>query len=69
MTLEEKLRQAEEAYHSLMTGSMVASITKDGREVSYTRADADKLQKYIMELKAQINGGHTNRRPPAGFYL
>lgn len=69
MTLQQMLAEAEAAYHALMTGSMAVSVTKDGRRVDFSRADADKLRNYIDNLKAQL-GIKTNRRlPPAGVRL
>ncbi|GAB6263915.1 hypothetical protein PSSHI_41590 [Photobacterium sp. R1] len=66
MTLQERLQEAEAAYHALQTGQMVASITKDGRTVQFNRSNIHSLKTYIDELKAQLGMSNTRRRPPAG---
>ncbi|SDI12286.1 gpW protein [Vibrio xiamenensis] len=66
MTLQEKLNEAEAAYHSLQTGSMAVSVMKDGRRVDFNRASIHQLKAYIDNLKSQL-GIKTHRRlPPAG---
>lgn len=66
MTLQEKLQQAENAYHSLQTGTMAVSIMKDGRRVDFNRATIHQLKNYIDELKAQMGVSSTRRSRPAG---
>ncbi|QXM18755.1 baseplate assembly protein [Vibrio phage ST2-1pr] len=62
------LKEAEQAYHNLMTGTSTVRVKKDGREVEFGRADADKLKAYIEQLKVEL-GMTTRRRRPAGVYL
>lgn len=62
------LKEAEQAYHNLMTGTATVRVKKDGREVEFGRADANKLKAYIEQLKAEL-GIATRRRRPAGVYL
>ena len=66
MTLQEKLLQAENAYHSLQTGTMAVSIMKDGRRVDFNRANIHQLKNYIDELKVSLGTTNTRRRRPAG---
>lgn len=66
MSLQDKLRQAEDAYHKLQTGTMAVSIMKDGRRVDFNRANIHQLKNYIDELKAKLGMTNVRRRPPAG---
>ncbi|MDH5528357.1 MAG: gpW family protein [Nitrospirota bacterium] len=59
-TLQKRLDEAETAYHALMTGERIVSISIEGRGQSYTPADMVKLQAYITRLKneiARLTGG------------
>lgn len=57
MTLEEKLREAEEAYHALMLGQSAREITdQNGERVTFTATNAARLAAYIEYLKNQIAG-------------
>ncbi|MFV0576070.1 MAG: gpW family head-tail joining protein [Vibrio sp.] len=69
MTLQEMLQEAEAAYHSLLTGTMAVSVTKDGRRVDFSRADIDRLRNYIDDLKMQLGIKSNRRLPPAGVML
>ncbi|GAA03221.1 gpW family head-tail joining protein [Photobacterium leiognathi] len=64
-TLQQRLKEAEEAYHNLQTGQMAVSINKDGRQVEFNRANIDKLKQYIEDLRTQL-GLMGRRRRPAG---
>jgi hypothetical protein len=60
-TLQAWLNAAEQALQDLMTGQRVVSVSSSsGKTVSYTAADAGKLQAYIAQLKRQL-GVSTNR--------
>lgn len=62
MDNETRLLEAEKAYHALMTGRGVVSVTdENGENVSYTRAKASDLKAYIRELKAAIAGTSISR--------
>lgn len=55
MTLQEKLAEAEAAYHSLMTGTQPKVVVdQNGERVEYTPANATRLYLYIQKLKAEI---------------
>ena len=66
MSLQDKLMQAEDAYHKLQTGTMAVSIMKDGRRVDFNRTNIHQLKNYIDELKSQLGMTYVRRRPPAG---
>ena len=53
-TLQKRLTEAETAYHALMLGDRIVSISIEGRGQSYTPADMSKLESYITRLKDQI---------------
>lgn len=54
-TLQERLDEAEAAYHSLMTGQSVVSVRdQNGESVTYSQVNAVKLSSYIAELKRQL---------------
>ncbi len=57
VTLEARLAEAETAYHALLIGQTVQAAGLDGRSVTYTPADADKLAGYIQMLKVQLGRG------------
>ncbi|MCL1124150.1 gpW family protein [Shewanella surugensis] len=66
MTLNDKLQQAETAYHRLQTGTMAVSITEDGQQIDFNRANIHQLKNYIDELKLQLGMKSTRRKGPAG---
>ena len=66
MTNEQKLAEAESAYHQLQTGKMAVSVMKDGRRVDFNRANIHQLKNYIDELKRLVGLTVSRRLPPAG---
>lgn len=55
ITLEARLRQAEDAYHNLMTGMQARVIVdQNGERAEFSPTSAGKLQSYIQELKRQL---------------
>lgn len=51
-TVQERLNEAEAAYHALVTGRAVAEVRdQNGETVRYSKADLSKLQLYINSLK------------------
>lgn len=67
MTLATDLAEAQAAYHSLMTGKMARVIVdSNGERVEFTAANADKLAKYIADLKQQI--GTTTYKPLTPYF-
>lgn len=52
--LRNRLIEAETARHKLLTGSMRERISRGGTDITYTRADIGKLNRYITDLRADI---------------
>lgn len=61
MTLQERLKDAKEALHDLMTGRSVRVVVdQNGERVEYTAGNRRDLQNYISSLEAEIaNEGRT----------
>ncbi len=58
MTLEQRLQEAETAYHELMAGRAVVEIRdQNGETVRYQAANAFRLATYIQELKRLLGSG------------
>ena len=67
--LEQKLAEAEAAYHALMLGQSVAELRDSNSElVRYTPANAGRLQAYIQSLKQQL-GLLTTSGPARPIFL
>lgn len=63
-TLQERLIEAEQAYHALQTGRSVARVRDaNGDEVQYTQANASRLRRYIDDLRAEIASKPRVSRP------
>ena len=61
--LDDKLIEAEAAYHEVMLGRGVARIKDaNGEEVWYNAANAPRLAAYIASLKVQIAAIGTTAR-------
>lgn len=64
MSCEERLMQAEAAYHALLTGSYVQYIHNEGKSLQFTPANRGDLFKYVLMLRAQCGGsagtGHSH---------
>ncbi|WP_289627461.1 phage head-tail joining protein, partial [Escherichia coli] len=45
------LCEARRALHELMIGRTVASVSKNGRQVQYSRATINELRRYIEEIE------------------
>lgn len=68
MATQAELQTARSALHSLMTGTRVASIQKDGRRVEYSATSIHELKQYIAEMESEL-GLLRRRRSPARFGL
>ena len=56
MTDAEKLADAKEALHQLLTGTRVVELTdQNGEKVVYNRLNLARLQAYIESLERTIN--------------
>ena len=54
-TIQERLTEAEDAYHALQTGSSAVEVRdSDGGSVRYTPANSARLFAYIQDLKRQL---------------
>lgn len=63
LTTEQRLEEAREAYHALVTGQGVAEIRdQNGETIRYARADISKLSQYIATLEQLVAG---NTKPSA----
>lgn len=53
--LRQRLCEAEDAYHSLMTGCRVVEVfDQNGEKVRYDKVNLQDLRNYIDELKRQL---------------
>lgn len=65
-TAAERLQEARNAYHLLMTGQSAVEIRdSNGESVRFTAANASRLLAYIDELSAEVSGEalQRTRRP------
>lgn len=59
---EDRLKEAQSAYHDLATGQGVASFTdQNGERVSYSKADMRTLSGYINDMVALLGTPPTPR--------
>lgn len=68
MATASELAEAKAALHSLLTGTRVTSVTKNGRSVTFTSATLGELKNYIAEMEVEL-GMHSRRRRPLGVRL
>lgn len=59
---EQRMLEAQTAYHKLQTGSLREVVDHNGTRITYTRADATKLKEYISELQSAIDAATCPRR-------
>lgn len=53
--LEQRLEQAEDALHQLLTGESVrVFVDQNGERIEYAAGNAVRLQSYIQNLKIQL---------------
>lgn len=55
-TLQQRLDQALEARHKLLTGSATVAVGFGERRLQYAQAQLPALDQYIAELRRQIAG-------------
>jgi thiamine pyrophosphokinase len=57
MTLQEQLKDAQKAYHELLTGRSARVVVDgaDGSRIEYTAANRQALYNYILELQTKVN--------------
>ena len=62
LTTAERLEEAQEALHQLLTGTAAVSVTdQNGERVIYQPANRAALERYVADLTAQLVGA---RKPP-----
>ena len=55
LTLRARILEAENAYHSIMTGAMATVIVdQNGERVEFNKVSSAKLYLYIQDLKSQL---------------
>lgn len=70
MTLQERLTDAENAYHALLTGTQArVYVDQNGERVEYTPANASRLAAYIADLKRQIAPASSGITGPMRMFL
>lgn len=70
LTTAQKLVEAEQAYHEIMTGQAVSRfVDQNGESVSYSKVNIGGLAAYIAALKAELAApeGTTPFRGPLRF--
>jgi len=61
-TLEQRLAEAEDARHWLLTGRQTVTVQASGdKQITYARTELRQLDAYIAELKRRL-GQSTGRR-------
>ena len=62
LTTQERLEEAQDALHQLLTGTQAVSVTdQNGEKVEYRPVSRTDLQRYVADLEAQLAGAH---KPP-----
>lgn len=65
--LQDLLDDAKKQYHLLRTGRAASVIVQEnGERVEFTKADANKLAGYIVELEGKIAGTPKQLGPAIG---
>lgn len=68
MTDQERLAQAESAYHDLMTGSATkVFVDQNGERVEFIAAKKSDLYSYIQQLRGSVAPNTVNVPRPFGF--
>lgn len=70
MTPQQKLDEAESAYHALVTGTQPKVVVdQNGERVEYTSANATRLYLYIQQLKREITPVTAAANRPLNVYF
>jgi hypothetical protein len=60
LTAAERLAEAQDALHQLLTGTLAVSVTdQNGEKVDYRPANRAALERYVADLEAQLAGART----------
>jgi hypothetical protein len=66
-TLQERLTEAEAAYHTLLLGNSAAEVRdSNGESIRFTSANSSRLKAYILDLKSQIAAEAAGSTQPRG---
>ena len=57
----ERLEEAEDALHLLLTGTTEIEVQYEGTRVKYSQGNIDELRRYIALLKGEVNSAHRRR--------
>lgn len=64
LTTEQKLDDAEKAYHDLLTGrALRVVVDRNGERVEFTAMNRQMLKAYIDELRTQLGLNTTSNAP------
>lgn len=65
LTAAQRLVEAEDALHQLLTGTSARVVVdQNGERIEYTAANSGKLRQYIQELKQEIAGSSLGSNGP-----
>lgn len=68
VTLQQKLEDAQKAYHLLNTGKMARVVVdQNGERVEFTATNRTALYNYIQQLEQQVNASRAINNKPARF--
>lgn len=71
LPIKQKLEEAEEAYHDLMTGRSVrVLVDQNGERIEYQSSNRNQLALYIQQLRedlAKCTGGRSSSSGPLRF--
>jgi len=60
LTTAERLDEAQDALHQLLTGTLAVSVTdQNGERIIYEPANRAALERYVADLTAQLAGAKT----------
>lgn len=60
--IEQRLAQAREALHKLLTGASTVQLSYQGESITYSSTDEGRLRNYIRELESQLGIGSNRTR-------
>jgi hypothetical protein len=65
-TVDDRISEAKSALHELVLGRRTATISRNGKSVTYTQTNRVDLERYIAQLKLSKSGAR--RRPMRPYY-
>jgi len=61
MTAAEKLAEAKDALHNLLTGKRAVMLQYGDTRTQFTAGDIDQLRRYIAELEGEVDSTKARR--------